>query len=69
MFFPETRTRYNGCPWDEWTCARAAAGGHLDELQWARLNGCPWVKWTCTFAAEGGHLDVLQWARLNGCPE
>jgi hypothetical protein len=33
----------NGCPWDmKKTCLSAAAGGHLDVLQWARQNGRPW---------------------------
>ena len=27
---------------------RAAYGGHLEVLQWARRNGCPWNKNTCT---------------------
>ena len=26
----------SGCPWNEQTCASAAAGGHLDVLMWAR---------------------------------
>jgi len=34
--------RAHGCPWDAWTCARAAHGGHLEVLQWAPANGCPW---------------------------
>jgi hypothetical protein len=34
--------RENGCPWDEWTCANAAEGGHLEMLKWARENDCPW---------------------------
>ncbi len=34
--------RENGAPWDEWTCAFAARGGHLDVLKWARENGAPW---------------------------
>jgi hypothetical protein len=29
-------------PWDAWTCAYAAKGGHLEVLKWARENGCPW---------------------------
>ena len=29
-----------GCPWNENTCAKAAEGGHLEVLQWARANGC-----------------------------
>jgi hypothetical protein len=32
----------NGCPWEEETCAAAAAGGHLEVLQWAREHGCAW---------------------------
>ena len=60
--------RQNGCPWDEWTCAAAAEGGHLPVLQWARQNGCPWDELTCAVAAFRGHLPVLQWARQNGCP-
>ena len=60
--------RANGCPWNEWTCANAAEGGHLAVLQWARENGCPWNEETCSYAAVGGHLAVLQWARTNGCP-
>ena len=62
-----TSMRDNGCPWDRWTCANAAGGGHLEVLKWARANNCPWDKWTCTSATDRGHLDVLQWARDNGC--
>ena len=47
---------------------RAAEGGHLEVLQWARANGAPWDERTCRDAAEGGHLEVLQWARANGAP-
>ena len=45
----------------------AAAGGHLEVLQWARENGCPWNERTCTYAASGGQLEVLQRACANGC--
>ena len=38
--------RANGCPWDWWTCANAAAGGHLEV--WAHENDCPWNWETCT---------------------
>mmetsp|Transcript_24848 Transcript_24848/g.62903 ORF Transcript_24848/g.62903 Transcript_24848/m.62903 type:complete len:205 (-) Transcript_24848:669-1283(-) len=31
--------RANGCPWDVHTCMCAAAGGHLEVLQWARDTG------------------------------
>jgi hypothetical protein len=27
-------------------CEGAAAGGHLEVLQWARENGCEWDTWT-----------------------
>jgi hypothetical protein len=60
--------RGNGCPWDAFTCFRAARGGHFEVLQWARVNDCPWDRWTCAMAAQGGHLEVLQRARANGCP-
>ncbi|KAK3236724.1 hypothetical protein CYMTET_53152 [Cymbomonas tetramitiformis] len=28
-------------------CSRAARGGHLEVLQWARTHGCPWNEDTC----------------------
>ena len=62
----------NGCPWNEGTCAIAAAeNGHLSCLQWARENGCDWNRIICTYAAArtNGHLSMLRWARENnGCP-
>jgi hypothetical protein len=48
-------------------CAIAAAGGHLEVLQWAREQDCPWNHRTCMSAAAGGHLEVLKWAREHGC--
>ena len=65
----------NGCPWGvlDWSgtinpCALAAAGGHLEVLQWAREHDCPWDFRTCYSAAEGGHLEVLKWALEHHCP-
>ena len=55
------------CPWNEGTCASAAAGGNLYILDWLRGHGCPWDTNTCSMAASGGHLDILKWARENGC--
>ena len=46
----------------------AAAGGHLEVLQWLRANGCPWDVNTCRRAFAGGHYDMLEWAKANGCP-
>ena len=57
--------RENDCPWDEETCAKAAKGGYLEVLKWARErvpgNGR-------AVGDDGGHLEVLKWARENGCP-
>jgi hypothetical protein len=49
-------------------CSRAAFGGHLHVLKWAREHDCPWNTDTCYYAVEGGHLHVLKWAREHGCP-
>ncbi|KAG5178057.1 hypothetical protein JKP88DRAFT_330616 [Tribonema minus] len=50
---------------------RAAEGGHLEILKWARADGCRWNEQTCSGAAKRGHLAVLQWARdwahTSGC--
>jgi len=54
--------------WDERTCARAAKGGHLKVLQWARENHCPWDSETCQMAHENRHEEVLRWAIKHGCP-
>jgi len=69
------RGRTTARAWDERTRARAAIGGQLEVLKWARENGCPWSNdlsdYTlncCTLAAIGGQLEVLRWARENGCP-
>ena len=56
------------CDWDANTCRRAAEGGFLEVLQWARENGAEWDGRTCFEAAKNNHLGVLQWARANGCP-
>ena len=57
-----------GCPWDEETCRKAAANGHLECLKYARENGCPWNKKTCEAAALNGCLECLQYLHENGCP-
>ena len=68
--------RQRGCPWKASDiCRSAAAGGHLEVLQWARatrpwyqgVHGRGWDAYTCACAAENGHLEVLQWARASGC--
>lgn len=50
-------------------CTRAAGGGHLESLQYAREErNCHWDQSTCAAAARGGHLAALQWCRAKGCP-
>ncbi len=49
-------------------CTDAAAGGHLDTLEWLRANGAVWYEWTCASAARGGHVAVLQWLRAHDAP-
>jgi len=50
--------RRNGCPWNEWTCRDAVAGGHLEVLQWARRNGCPWNEFTRKLAVSLGYIEL-----------
>ena len=49
-------------------CANAAAGGHLEALQWARAHGFPWNASTIKKAAARGHIAILQWARAQDPP-
>lgn len=56
--------------WDS-ICSRAAAGGHLGALKYARRQQCPWDPpkrpGACAReAASGGHLSLLRWAHQNG---
>jgi hypothetical protein len=61
--------REHGCKWNEETCERAAEGGHLEVLQWARANHCPWDEDDmCRYAGIGGNLEVLRWVIEQGCP-
>jgi hypothetical protein len=39
-------------------CARAAEGGHLEVLKWARENGCPWDEDTRRIAASKGYVEA-----------
>ena len=57
----------NGCPWNETTCERAAANGHLDVLKYLHENGCPWDERTCASAAANGY-QVLKYLLENECP-
>ena len=48
------------------TCECAAAGGHLEVLQWARRQGCP-LDNACLVAIKHGNLDTLKWMVADGC--
>ena len=44
----------------DFLCAAAAWGGHLEELKLLRENNSPCDEGTCAAAAAGGHINVLQ---------
>ncbi|QDZ25672.1 hypothetical protein A3770_18p81900 [Chloropicon primus] len=46
----------------------AAAGGHIEILEWLGSEGCRFDWSTCSSAARGGHLDVLKWLRSQDPP-
>lgn len=45
----------------------AAAGGHLQCLQFLHEHGCCWGVDTAVAAVEGGHLDCLKFLHARGC--
>jgi hypothetical protein len=49
-----------GCEWDRSTTARAALGGELAALQWAREQHapCAWNEHARAWAVQGGHLEA-----------
>ena len=52
----------NECPIDEWACAHAASGGHLECLKCLREEAeAPWDEYTATWAAQNGHLHILEY--------
>ena len=53
------------CPLDARTTRAAAAGGHLEVLQYLRSLSppCRWGERVCEAAAMGGHMHVLTWLR------
>lgn len=55
------------CPWDRWTCAKAAWNGHLHVLIWAKEHGCEMDIWTCAYASSRRHQHILDWAQKQGC--
>jgi len=55
--------RANGCDWDDWTCEKAAEGGHLAVLQWARANGCDWNRDKCAAVCTQPALLAWIWAQ------
>ena len=52
----------NECPVDEWACAYAADGGHLECLKYLHEEvKAPWGPQTANWAAENGHLHILEY--------
>lgn len=56
-------------PWDETTCAAAAAGNQAEVLVFLREKGCRWDHRTIAAAAAADAREALEWARSQGCPE
>jgi hypothetical protein len=46
----------------------AAAGGHINVLQWLLAQRYAFCEDACYSAAEHAQLAALQWLRANGCP-
>jgi hypothetical protein len=47
---------------DETVCAAAAAGGHVELLEWLHFEkNAPWDMTVVQAAVRGGHLTVLRW--------
>lgn len=50
------------CPWDSDTTFAAAAGGHLETVQYALSNGCPWTPDMFIEATKNGHRNIINYA-------
>jgi hypothetical protein len=66
QFAELTRLRRNGSPWDARTCERAAGGGYLWMLWWARVSS-PDTR-MCSAAAFGSYMGMLHYVCAHGCP-
>ena len=59
-------------PWDSWTIAAAAAGGHVAVLEWMwslpEIERRRCLAVACAFAAASGQLNGLMWLRDKGAP-
>ena len=53
---------------DPFVVRAAAAGGHLNCLEWALRHGAPWDERASIVAATKGHIHVLKWIVDNGFP-
>jgi hypothetical protein len=52
----------NECPIDEFACAFAASGGHLECFKYLREEAkAPWNSLTAFSAARNGHLHILEY--------
>ncbi|CAN0366644.1 unnamed protein product, partial [Pylaiella littoralis] len=55
------------CGYDEKTITNAAAGGHIDVLNFAYDNRYPWERWANAAAAGNGQVQALEWLDHRGC--
>ena len=56
------------CPWDAYTCQKAAAAGHLEVLKWLRSQEppYPWDVAACLGDARPkGHANVVDWLEMH----
>lgn len=59
--------RLYGCLWNEDTCNKAAAGGHLHIIQFVRdFRGPCNLRAICAASAQHGHIHILEWASEIG---
>lgn len=48
------------------TCSWAAAGGHVNVIEWAIGHGCSWTQWALEEAQLHHQVSVLKWVEENG---
>jgi Ankyrin repeats (3 copies) len=60
--------KQQGCDFDEFTMAFAAAEGHLAVCQFLLAEQCPCDTDVCAYAAQNGHLETVRFLHESGCP-
>ena len=60
--------RAYGCPWSQSLYSKAAEGGNVVVMEWARTYECPLGVDSGHVAARARHLMALQWAHSTAVP-